>query len=176
MRKVDYRKQIDLFDTFIKLMGTPKEIEIRWSRRQHHPRIRAYMIGMLFQLAKEHQNKYTMCYQYFQIPHMHPNICFRAQKLFQEPLTGGMRPQKPRRSKDPRKDVVSQLVRLNLQRTLHELCCGKEEGIVPLPNFIKKLKEKEKWMACRRETPLNIDEALRSSAPSSPVKGPGSAH
>ena len=55
------------------------------------------------------------------------------------------------------------------------LCCGREEGIVPLPNFIKKLKEQEKWMACRKETPLNIDEALRSPAPNSPVKNPGSA-
>ena len=59
MRKFDYRKQIDLFDTFIKLTGTPKEIEIRWSRRQHHPRFRAYMVGMLFRVAKEHQKKYT---------------------------------------------------------------------------------------------------------------------
>ena len=91
-----------------------------------------------------------------------------------------MRPQKPRgpdgvEPKDSRKDVVSQLVRLNLQRTLHELCCGREEGIVPIPNFIKKLKEQDKWMTCRKEKPLNIDEALRSPAPNSPVTNPGSA-
>ena len=51
MRRNDYRKQIDLIDTFIKLTRVHKKIEIRWSRRQHHPRFRAYMIGV--QLARE---------------------------------------------------------------------------------------------------------------------------
>ena len=117
------------------------------------------MIGMLFQLAKEHQKKYVSYYQYFQVPHMRSKVCFRLQKLFREALTGEIRPQKPREAKDARKNVVSHLVRLNLQRNLHELCCcGREGGIVPLPNYMKKLKEQEKWMACRREAPLNIDE------------------
>ena len=120
MRKIDYRKQIDLFDTFIKLTGVHKEIEVRLSRQQHHPSFRAYKIGVLIQLAREHQNKHVSFQQYFQV-HMGPNKCLRAQKLFREPLTGGFRPQKPREVKDARKNVVSKLVRLGLQRILHEL-------------------------------------------------------
>ena len=41
------------------------------------------------------------------------------------------------------------------------------------PKFIKKVKEQERWMACRKEKPLNIDEELKS--PSSPIKNLGSA-
>ena len=111
------------------------------------------MVGMLLQLAKEHQNKYVKSYQYFRVPHMGPNVCFCAQKLFREPLTGRIRPQKPRGAKDAREDVVSQLVKLNLQTTLHEHCCGRGEGIVPLPNYMKKLKSKKNGWPAEKKRP-----------------------
>ena len=60
MRKIDFSKQMDnLFDTFVKLTRIKKEIEIRWPRQQHHSRFKAYTIGVLFQIAREHQNTHV---------------------------------------------------------------------------------------------------------------------
>ena len=74
--------------------------------------------------------------------------------------------------KNARRNVVRWLVMLSSQRILHELCCGREAGIVPLPNFVKKLKEQERWMACRRAAPLNMDDALRGYVNNSPMMLP----
>ena len=67
------------------------------------------------------------------------------------------------------------LVNLNLQRILHKLCCGREAGIVPLLNFVKKLKEQERWMVCGRVAPMNMNDVSSGSIGNSPVKGAGYA-
>ena len=67
-----------------------KKIEIRWLRWANHPRFRAFVVSMLFQLAKNHHATYPLAYCYMQTP-MEAQVTMKVEKLSREPLTGGIR-------------------------------------------------------------------------------------
>ena len=148
--KIDYKTRLDLFDTFVEDFAVPTETEIRWSRWANHPRFTAYMVGMLFQLAKDHQRTYGVAYY---------NMQSQILKLFREPLTGRIKSQRDQLDEDAPKRMVAQIMILNLQKILHEVGCSQNMtgSMVPLPNYVQELKDHERWMASRRIVPHDVD-------------------
>ena len=65
--KLDYLKDLDLFETMCKILNIPMEVKKIWARKRLMPWFRANMTAWLYEYAKKHMSKHGRVYSGYQL-------------------------------------------------------------------------------------------------------------
>ena len=146
LQRVDVEKNLSLNDVFAIVMGADKFVESSWERSSDDPRMRARMFDMIYKVARQH-------HQRFADHHLNVQLSFSSKlfinvvERFRHPLTGGLRPKEKKTAGQQR----AELLRVKVNRVLHETYRQEKEGFDPLPSFKKRLAEQFAFLKERAE-------------------------
>ncbi len=127
---------LPLCSVFSVMMAADEFVENSWERSSDDPRMRARMIDVVYKVARQHHDGFAVQYSPFQLS-FSSKIFISVTDYLRQPFTGGLRPRERKTAEQQR----AELLRVNVNRVMHETYCQMKDGFAPLPSFKKRLNE-----------------------------------
>ena len=147
LQKLDFLKDLDLFETTCKILNIPMEVKKIWARRRLMPWFRANMTAWLYEYAKKHISKHGRAYSVYQLDNgagafkrafvTHRNAVITAVKRISRTSE---------RDEREKQKMLKEDLERNVTLCLHNsFCKNKESNVDPLPCCKQKIEELKCW-------------------------------
>ncbi len=126
-KKLDVTTSLSVADVFAFFVNADEHCRDSWERSSDDPRERARMLDFIYKIARQHHRRYVDQYDAFTLRLAVP-VHVRVAASFRHPFTGGIKPKKRVNAQ-----CCAVLLRTNVNRVIHEVCCQNKESFYPLP-------------------------------------------
>ena len=147
LQKLDFLKDLDLFETMCKILNIPMEVKIIRARRRLMPWFRANMTAWLYEYAKKHMSKHGTVYSGYQLD-IGAGAFKRAFVTHRNAVTTAVKriSRTSERSGKEKEEMLKEDLERNVTLCLqNSFCRNRESNVDPLPCCKQRVEEQKCW-------------------------------
>ena len=148
LQKLNFLKDLDLFETMCKILNIPMEVKKMWARRRLMPWFRSNMTAWLYEYAKKHISKHGRVYSGNQLD-IGAGAFKRAFVTHRIAVITAVKriSRTSERSGNEKEEMLKEDLERNVTLCLHNsFCRNRESNVDPLPCCKQRVEEQK----CRR--------------------------
>ena len=147
LRKLDFWKDLDLFETMCKILNIPVEVKKIWTRRRLMPWFRANMTAWLYEYAKNDMSKHGRVYSEYQLD-IGAGAFKRALVTHRNAVTTAVKriSRTSERSGKEKAEMLKEDLERNVTLCLrNNFCRNRKSNVDPLPSCKQRVEEQKCW-------------------------------
>ena len=152
LRKLDFLKDLDLFETMCKILNIPMEVNgqipgKKWARKLLMPWFRANMTAWLYEYAKKHMSKHGRVYSEYQLD-IGAGAFKQAIVTHRNAVTTVVKriSRTSERSGKEKAEMLKENLERNVTLCLHKsFCRNRKSNVDPLPCCKQRVQEQKCW-------------------------------